>query len=393
MMHSKKTDSDVSTLLPVSIKSMRRLSRRQRLLLLLATCLSLVLVVNVPRRHLTSLPLPLPSPRPPQPPTGLPKLGEQSALFFAKGLVDGDFESDHVDDASPALALHLRSLPKQEADTPVPRSWEWLENDQEAPRQALLTPGYLLDGQRSGIGVPKLDAASVAKHVRVLWIGELSEAPDLILAYVERGFNVTVHTSVDRILDGFVPHVRRAYERAIPRVAGFDFLKLLLLYKHGGLVVDADTTPSADPDSIELPAGCNVLLCKETHLRPDQFTAPIYRNSGGPTYLFNRPYQLLNWAMMATEPRNRHIEEFINAAMRHFLGMRDMQWQLVQDVAGSGMLSDYVALLHEQHGLDYATTFETRGLVRPVEGLCMLEDELRERWIKHAHMATWYRDG
>jgi len=132
-----------------------------------------------------------------------------------------------------------------------------------------------------------------------------------------------------------------------------------------------------------------VLLGKETHLKPGKFSAPTYRAVGGATYGYNRPFQLLNWAMAATKTRNRHVEEMIVSAMRHFFGLRDMEQDLVQDVAGSGMLSDYVALLHEQHGLDYATSFEDVR-VRPMEGLCMLDDELRGGWIEHKHMASWH---
>lgn len=352
----------------------RRLTTRQRIWVLLAACITLGLAINWLTRVL----------RPPPPPQELPKLAERSQMLYNMGIVDGDASNDTMAGTTPPSTQHLRSASASNTSD-VPKSWSWLKDTQAAPTGALLLPGYALDPGDQNPSV-------VGKHVRVLWIGDLANAPLLILNYIERGFNMTVHTSVDNILEGFVPHVRRAYERAIPRVAGFDFLKLLILYKYGGFVVDADTMPLVDVDHVVLPHECDVLLGKETHLGPDEFVKPIYRRKGGPTYGFNRPYQLLNWAMIATKVRNRHIEEFILASMRHFFGMRDIEKELVQDIAGSGMLSDYVALLHEQHGIDYAATFENRKLMRPIEGICMLENELRSRWILHTHMATWYAE-
>jgi hypothetical protein len=354
------------------------LTRRQLALLATLSALLLVTTALSIRSHR----------RVPEP--ELPRLLERSQLLFSLGVVDGSGVAlDGSEDEEPG-----KSTLRQETEaTPRPpvtvtRSWAGLEDHREAPRGALLTPEYVLQ-HAIAMDAAAADPDTVGKHVRVLWIGELAQAPALVLAYVERGFNVTVHTSTEHILEGFVPHVRRAFERAIPRVAGFDFLKLLLLYKLGGLVVDADTVPVLDAADVLLPAGCDVLLGKETHLKPGKFSAPTYRAVGGATYGYNRPFQLLNWAMAATKTRNRHVEEMIVSAMRHFFGLRDMEQDLVQDVAGSGMLSDYVALLHEQHGLDYATSFEDVR-VRPMEGLCMLDDELRGGWIEHKHMASWH---
>lgn len=227
-----------------------------------------------------------------------------------------------------------------------------------------------------------------AKHVRAVWIGDLERMPARILEYHDKGYNLTLYNSAEAVLDGFSPHVRRGFQLAIPSIVSIDFLKFLLLYKYGGLVVDADTFPSVPPDGIEYPAGCDAIFGKEVHLRDDQFERPIYRKEGHNTYLYNRPFQLLNWAMVGVKPRNRHVRELINASLRHFFGMRDMVQAIIQDVAGSGLLSDYVALLHAERGLDFVAAFKDR-VVHPVDGVCMNEDELHGRWIAHSFLTSW----
>lgn len=331
--------------------------------LLVAACFSLGLAMHFAFAQETA-------PRHP-PSRELRKLGDLASKVYELGIVDSDSKgTEHaVQRYSTARLPDSPNLRTSLAPVRVPRSWEWLEDSQRAPRDSLLLPGYSLE--------PDLDPVAVGKHVHVLWIGDLADAPNLIYSYVERGFNITIHTSVDNILDGFVPHVRRAYERVIPWAAGFDFLKLLMLYKYGGFVVDADTMPLVDGDEFSLPPGCKVMLGKKTHLRSGKV---------------NRPYQLLDWAMVATEPRNFHSEEFILSSMRHVLGLRSMQNDMMHEIAGSGMLSDYVSLLHEQHGLDYATAYENREAVRSIEELCMLDRELRGGWILHTHMNSWHTE-
>jgi hypothetical protein len=233
---------------------------------------------------------------------------------------------------------------------------------------------------------------SLPPQVHALWIGDPSLVAERLKQYGQMGFEMTIHNSIDDILDGFAPHVRHAYELAIPRVVGFDFLKLLLLYKFGGLVVDADTYPLVFAHQVTYTSDCRVLFGKEAHLDPWQFDKPTYRKVGGITYGLNRPYQLLNWAMLAREPRNKHVAELIDGAMRHFYGLRDMDESLVQDVSGSGLMSDYVALLYAEHGLDYVAAFNDMApavTVSAVDGLCILENELRDGWIHHDFMNTW----
>lgn len=225
-------------------------------------------------------------------------------------------------------------------------------------------------------------------QVHVLWIGELENAPKELVQFTQQDFNVTVHTDVDDILDGFHPYVRKAYELAIPDVVGFDFLKFLLLYKYGGFVVDADTTPQVPAWAIKFPAGCTVIFGKEAHMPKDWFTKPQYRQEGGATYPLIRPYQLLNWAMAASTPRNDHVRRLIEMCMMRFFGLRDMEYKLIQDVAGSGLMTDYFALLHERAGRSYSRAFEDPAIV-PVEGACMADELFTGKWIFHHYLGSW----
>lgn len=225
-------------------------------------------------------------------------------------------------------------------------------------------------------------------QVQLLWIGDMSKAPKEIRQFTDQGFNITVHTSVDEILDGFQPFVRKAFELAIPTVVGYDFLKFLLLYKYGGFVVDADTTPQLPATAVAFPVDCSVIFGKEYHMPKEWFTAPQYREEGGATYPLVRPYQLLNWAMAASTPRNVHIGRLIEMCMMRFFGLRDMEYKLIQDIAGSGLMSDYFAMLYEREGKSYPEAFDNPEIV-PVDGACMADELFTGKWIFHHYLGSW----
>lgn len=227
-------------------------------------------------------------------------------------------------------------------------------------------------------------------QAHLVWIGDLATAPATMHNYTAMGFALTVHTSVEEILDGFHPYVLRAFKLAVPNVVGFDFLKLLLLYKYGGIAADADTTPAVNASAIEFPRGCDVIFGKETHMPYEWFEKPLYRHDGvGQKYPFNRPFQVLNWAMMAAAPRNPHVKRLIEMAMMHFFGLRDMEFKFIQDVAGSGLMTDYVALLHEREGRSYEKVYKNREKLFPVQGMCLTDGYLTGYWIRHEFIGTW----
>lgn len=224
-------------------------------------------------------------------------------------------------------------------------------------------------------------------QVHLVWIGDINKAPGDRFRYTEQGYDVTVHTSAEEILDGFHPFVLKAYNLAIPKVVGYDFLKFALLYKHGGFVADADTSPAVNASEIKFPSDCDVMFGKEA-VAPD-WEKPVYRDQGGPTYGLTRPFQILNWAMVAAKPRNKHIKWFLLTAMMHFFGLRDMEYNVVQDISGSGIMTDYVALLHEKAGRSYRDVYLDKTKYVPVEGLCLTDEYLRGKWIQHAFIGTW----
>lgn len=226
-------------------------------------------------------------------------------------------------------------------------------------------------------------------HVHLLWIGDIANAPPTIHNYTNLGYTLTVHTSAEEILDGFHPYVLKAFQQAVPRVVGFDFLKFALLYKHGGLVVDADTTPTIRASDLKYPLECDIIFGKETHMPKGMYAGyPKYITDGARDYPFSRPYQILNWAMVASKPRNKHIKKLIESSMMRLFGLRDTEFGIVQDIAGSGPMTDYIALLHEREGRSYPEMYQDRAIV-PVDGACMTDGHLTGGWISHHNLGSW----
>jgi len=226
-------------------------------------------------------------------------------------------------------------------------------------------------------------------QVHLIWIGDIAKAPPSMKNYTDLGYHLTVHTSAEEILDGFHPYVLRAFNLAVPAVVGFDFLKFILLYKYGGIVGDGDTSPARLASEIKYPMECDVIFGKENFIPKDAFTKPMYRKDGvGKTYPFNRPFQVLNWAMAASKPRNPHVKRLIEMAMMHFFGLRDMEFDFIQDVAGSGLTTDYMALLHEREGRSYQEVYSNSTVI-PVRGACLTSGYLSGHWIKHDFHGSW----
>ncbi|TYZ62307.1 hypothetical protein PybrP1_009754 [[Pythium] brassicae (nom. inval.)] len=318
-----------------------------------------------------------------------------------RGAVSTDSESfSDVGDGSPATAVvdeqaqHPATTPDAtEAAQPM-RKWSaglWLDE--------ILTPEMV---KQIEARERKQDSASTNNHVdplapvqvHMVWIGQVSKAPTEHTRYRDLGYNLTVHSDPEEILNGFHPFVLKAYRLAVPSVVGYDFLKFALLYKHGGLAVDADTQPVVDASEVqrEFPRNeCDVVFGKEAAVKG--WKKPVFRKTGGPKYGLIRPFQILNWAMAASKPRNGHIKWLMQTAMMHFFGMRDMEMSLVQDISGSGLMTDYVALLHEKHGRSYREVFEDHDTVVPVEGLCLTDGHFRGQWIDHSFANTWRQPG
>lgn len=227
-------------------------------------------------------------------------------------------------------------------------------------------------------------------HVHALWIGDATKAPAEIDQFQQRGFNFTMHTSAEEILDGFHAYVLEGYRLAIPAVVGYDFLKLALLYKYGGMAVDADTRPVVNASEIEFPKECDVVFGKEIHIKFDG--KPTYRVEGGNTYGLSRPYQLLNWAMVAAKPRNKHIKFLLEASLMRFFGLRDMEYRVIQDIAGSGLMTDYAAMLCAERGLKFPEVYSDAAIT-PVDGLCMLDKVFTNGWIRHGFLGSWKPPG
>ncbi|GAB9475219.1 hypothetical protein Gpo141_00012321 [Globisporangium polare] len=269
------------------------------------------------------------------------------------------------------------------------------DGDDEAPSDAASEssePALLIDGLMTPELIAKIEGKESdclsPMHVHLLWIGNVNLAPRERHMYTDMGYNLTVHTDANEILEGFLPHVRRAFDLAIPTVVGYDFLKFLMLYKYGGLSVDADTYPTVHEYQLHWPVGCDLVFGKEAQIG-HEWNRPIYRESGGNNYGLNRPFQILNWAMAVNKPRNPHIKYLIRAAMMHFFGRRDMEGDLIQDVSGSGLMSDYVSLLHEEEGRSYQDVYRDESKYVPVQGLCLTDGYLHGKWIHHMFHGTW----
>lgn len=79
----------------------------------------------------------------------------------------------------------------------------------------------------------------------------------------------------------------------------------------------------------------------------------------------------------------------MKVAMAHFFGLRDMENKFVQDISGSGIMTDYVAMLHEKAGRSYPKVFKDDSKYILVEGLCLTRGMLENGWIKHSFLGSW----
>lgn len=95
---------------------------------------------------------------------------------------------------------------------------------------------------------------------------------------------------------------------------GYDFLKFIALYKYECFAVDADTSPAVHALEIEFPSDCDVVFDKESIA--SSWEKPVYREDGR-RFNLNRLFQVLNWAMAASKPRNKHIKWMIRSTMMH----------------------------------------------------------------------------
>ncbi|KAF0693964.1 Aste57867_15118 [Aphanomyces stellatus] len=121
-----------------------------------------------------------------------------------------------------------------------------------------------------------------------------------------------------------------------------DFMKLLVLYYFGGLVTDLDTEPRKPfPSEWTGPtttlATCDVVLGVETNCFDDECVQGYVRKG-----------QIQNWSMWARRRHSRflgHLIEYVVDRYRNTTAFPPFDpHPPVQDVAGSGPITDFVAL-------------------------------------------------
>ncbi|GAB9464465.1 hypothetical protein Gpo141_00001895 [Globisporangium polare] len=315
-----------------------------------------------------------------------PRLSELAAVDDEESTATGDNETA-LGVASTAPVSQLSSNESAPAlDQPTEQPEVVTTQPQEHyDLDELMTPSLIERIERQRID----PLAPVQVHV--VWVGDIRKAPSDRSQYIKQGYKIVVRTSAEELLEGFKPYVLKAFRQAIPTVVGYDFLKFIALYKYGGFAVDADTSPAVHALEIEFPSDCDVMFGKEAVAT--DWEKPVFREQGGRRFNLNRPFQILNWAMAASKPRNKHIKWMIQSAMMHFFGLRDMETYLIQDISGSGLMTDYVAMLHEKAGRDFQEVYMDRSKYYPAEGLCLTDGYLRGDWIAHSFLGSWKLPG
>ncbi|KAF0696562.1 Aste57867_12684 [Aphanomyces stellatus] len=140
-----------------------------------------------------------------------------------------------------------------------------------------------------------------------------------------------------------------------------DFLKLMIVYYRGGLVADLDVEPlQRFPDqwigATTTLATCDVVLGVEHACFSD-----------GCVHWYSRKGQIQNWAMYSRRRRSPFFRDLIDYVVAHYATMPRHDLNVpIQDVAGSGAITDFVNLYgdfgprqHYQVETDSGRTLET----------------------------------
>ncbi|KAF0696564.1 Aste57867_12686 [Aphanomyces stellatus] len=135
-----------------------------------------------------------------------------------------------------------------------------------------------------------------------------------------------------------------------------DFMKLLVIYYLGGLVVDLDIEARAPfPDSWTGPdtalATCDVVLGVETDCYDDECAKTMVRKG-----------QLQNWAMWTRRPRSPFLGLLLEYVVAKYKTLEPHNMHItVQEVSGSGTITDFVNLYGGLDRPHYQVTTTTMG--------------------------------
>lgn len=70
-----------------------------------------------------------------------------------------------------------------------------------------------------------------------------------------------------------------------------------------------------------------------------------------------------------------------------------MENDLIQDISGSGLMTDYVVMLYDKQGRDFRDVYMDLSKYYPAEGLCLTDGYLRGDWIQHTFLGFWKLPG
>lgn len=197
------------------------------------------------------------------------------------------------------------------------------------------------------------------------------------------------HTDEQQLFEGLDPVWRKAFAKATLQVIRADFAKMVTVYKYGGIAVDLDVSPVVNPQLWQGIRDCDTIFGLELAcmLRSRNCAWPLARS-----------FQLCFWAF-AGRANSTFLRRLIEAAAANILGQRLLSHlpnESVQDVAGSGLLTDYVSLEFERHGMSYFDTMQRGQTVHlrgenGAPGLCILPLQFFSRggYVNHAFEGSW----
>jgi hypothetical protein len=225
-----------------------------------------------------------------------------------------------------------------------------------------------------------------------MWYGAWKKRNDWHVNEWKKEHSVVIENSSDKIFKDLPALWKKAHDMAVPVMVGIDFAKFVLSFKEGGLVVDMDTSPVVPFSKWNVPKECEVLFGIE-HVDESKKKAR-FRDSRRQSTDVVRGYQIETWAMYTRKPGNKHMKGIIEAIATHILGRQDVDLTSVQEMAGSGVVTDYVAYLFESNGMDYIETIdkmraEKRKHVH-VDGLCLWDVPFfRGAYVQHHFTSLW----
>lgn len=227
--------------------------------------------------------------------------------------------------------------------------------------------------------VPPLEVMNIPSQVHMVWIGPWKRLRLDGSSTWRAQLPVWVHKNMSEISEGFDARIASALETANHNIAVVraDFAKLLVLWKYGGIVTDFDTRLRVHPSGWESINECDIYFGLETT---------------GPRGVA-RDCQILTWTM-ASRAHAPLLRAFIDRCCDILEDDAFVREAHVQDIAGSGVLTDFVEQQFELFNRTYKNEARRNRFMRLPNGLCIAPTgAFRGNYVIHDFEGSWKTHG